>query len=513
MSPRTRRLVVIGNGMAGARLVEEVAARDPDRRWQVTVVGDEPTEAYNRILLSGVLAGTHREDDLALAPPGAWEGSTVRVLDGTRVSRVHRSTRTVHLADGRHLGYDRLVLATGSTPVVPPLPGLLRHDPTDPERGASLHPQAFAFRTLDDCRRIVAATAAARRAVVVGGGLLGLEAARGIAARGVPVEVVQMPDRLMDGQLDAPAATILRRRLSELGITVYLGTRATQVLTSHGSDGALVGVRLADRHVLECDLLVFAVGVRPSTRLAREARLRTARGIVVDRTLTSPDDPAVHAVGDCAEVLHPDGSSTVGGLVQPAWEQASALASTLTATPDVAPTTWQPHGQVTRLKAGGIDLAAMGDVRPAPEDSDGDLEVLQYSDPSRGVYAKAVLRGGRVVGGILLGDLGAVGPMTLAFDRGSPVPPDRRHLLFGGAVAGGDAAGAALGAADLPDDATLCHCNDVDAGTVRAACRDGARDVAAVAACTRATTGCGTCAGTVRALLATATTEREEVRA
>ncbi|WP_336921739.1 FAD-dependent oxidoreductase [Aquipuribacter sp. SD81] len=495
---RRERLVVIGNGMAGSRLAEEVLARDTAGRWHVTVVGDEPVEAYNRIQLSAVLAGHHDVADLTLAPVGALAEAGADVLTGLLVSRVHRSTRTVHLSDGSTLAYDRLVLATGSAPVLPPIPGLLRVDPERPEGLPGLHPQAFAFRTLADCEGLLDAASTARRAVVVGGGLLGLEAARGLTERGVAVEVVQMAGWLMNGQLDPDAGEVLRRTLARRGITTYLGTRATQ-LVSDRRTGRLRGVRLADGHVLDCDLIVFAAGVRANQRLAREARLATARGVLVDETLTSPDDPRVHAVGDCAEVVRPDGTHVVSGLVAPAWEQADTLARTLTA-PDgsAVPARWRAGRVVTRLKASGVDLAAMGEVQAAPADSDGDTEVLVFSDWARGVYTKIVLRGGRVAGGILLGDTSSVGALTTAFDRGSPVPPDRRFLLFTPRYA----SAAAAPVAELADDATVCHCNQVPAGRIRDAVRCGAHDVAAVAACTRASTGCGSCAGDVRALIA-----------
>lgn len=489
---RRQRLVVVGNGMVGSRLVEEVQARGGAGLWHTTVVGSEEQEAYNRIQLSGVLAGSHREDDLALGLPGAYCPDDVQVRTGSAVVRVHRSTRTVHLDDGAVLPYDRVVLATGSNPVLPPLPGLLRHDPADPERGASLHPQAFAFRSLADCRGILGAARTATRAVVVGGGLLGLEAARGLSARGLGVEVVQMPAWLMNGQLDPEAGEVLRRTLQGLGITSYLGARATGVVTD--AAGGLTGLRLADQHVLDCDLLVFAAGVRPSTRLAREARLATGRGVVVDATLRSPTDPRVHAVGDCAEV---DGA--VSGLVGTGWEQAAALAGTLTA-PQAPPVAWRRGRSVTRLKASGIDLASLGEITPTPADSDGDLEVLSYSDYTRGVYKKVVLRGGRVVGGILLGDVSSVGTLTLAFDRGSPVPPDRLQLLF---RAGHDEQpNRVADAAAAPDEATICHCNDVSAGQLRRAVRTGACSTADLARCTRAGTGCGTCTTDVAAILA-----------
>lgn len=507
-----RRLVVVGNGMAGTRLVEELLARGGGERWDVTVVGDEPHEAYNRINLSGVLAGTHREDDLLLQPPGWYAEAGVRAVLGTRAVRVHRSTRTVHLADGSWLPYDGLVLATGATPVLPPLPGIRRADPLTGEW--SLHPQVVAFRTLDDCRLLTRAAQHSRRAVVVGGGLLGLEAARGLTARGVAVEVVHVAEWLMNGQLDPEAGEVLRRTLAGIGISSYVGARATHVLCD--DDGGLSGLRLADGHVLDCDLVVVAAGVRPAVRLAREARLPVRRGILVDSSLSSVADPAVHAIGDCAEVVasaadaaDPQGRGECTGLVGPAWDQAAVLAGVLAAGGPGPAARYVSRPVVTRLKASGIEVAAMGEVAPVPADTDrhrgGDLEVVAFSDYARGVYKKVVVRAGRVVGGLLVGDVGSVGTLTLAFDRGTPVPTDRLHLLFEGAFAG---AGGGVGAdpASLADEATVCHCNSVTAGRIREVAREARAagsdcDAACVAGATRATTGCGTCRGAVTAIL------------
>lgn len=476
MSPQ--RLVIIGGGMAGTRLAEEVLARDPEQRWHVTLVGDEPDPPYNRILLSEVLAGSHRPDDIGLLPEGVFEGSAVTHIVGTRVTMIHRSSQTVHLADQRVLRYDHLVLATGSLPLLPPLQGL-----REPE--GALHPACYAFRTLRDCRDIVAACHSARRAVVVGGGLLGLEAARGLLERGLEVEVLHMAPWLMNTQLDPEAGEVLARTLLKLGVQPYLEARAKAIESD--ADGRLLGVRVADGHLLECDLVVFAAGVRPSTRLAREARLAVGRGVVVDKRMCT-SDPSISAIGDCAEV-----HGAVPGLVGPAWDQAGVLAEVLTdPTANVA---YAPSRVVTRLKASGIELAAMGETGPMPADSDASTEVVAYSDYAHGVYKKIVVRDGRLAGAILLGDVATAGDLTLALDRGTPVTGDRLRLLFAGLEeAGSDSL-------EQSADATLCHCNNVTYATVRDAVVGGAQSVAEVAACTRATTGCGTCRGSVADVL------------
>ncbi|MFA7323562.1 MAG: FAD-dependent oxidoreductase [Candidatus Nanopelagicales bacterium] len=483
-----KQLVIVGAGMAGTRLMEEVIARDPSGSWQITVVGDEPDAPYNRILLSEVLAGKHERADLDLLPPGGVGGERVTQILGTRVMTIHRSTSTVHLSDQRILNYDALVLATGSTPILPPLPGL--YD----EEDWSIHPQCFAFRTLEDCRGIMQAASNARRAVVIGGGLLGLEAARGLLGQGLDVEIVHMGEWLMDAQLDSEGGEVLGRTLASMGITTYLEARARSIEVTR--DGSLVGVKVADGHVLECDLVVFAAGVRANTRLAKDCRLSVERGIVVDDRMRT-DDPQILAIGDCAQA---DGK--VLGLVGPAWDQAAVVARNLT-DPD-GEVHYEGSRIVTRLKASGIEVAALGETQPMPKDSNGELEVVSFSDYARGIYKKVVLRDGRVCGGILLGDAGTVGNLMLAMDRGTKVPRNRLPLLFEGLTAGSE-----VDASAAPDYAVLCHCNNVTHGQVRDAITSGACQVSEIAHQTRATTGCGTCRRSVEELIACHDLERK----
>lgn len=483
---KSKRLVIIGMGMAGTRLMGELVARDLDEAWQITLVGDEPDAPYNRILLSEVLAGKHSHADLNLLPGDGTGTDRVKHILGTRVMAIHRSSRTVHLEDQHILKYDKLVLATGSTPILPPLRGLRDHE-------GALQPQCFAFRTLADCRAILEVAATARRAVVIGGGLLGLEAARGLLGRGLSVEIVHMGEWLMEAQLDSEGGEVLRRTLSDMGITTYLEARARAIEVD--ADGGLVGVRIADGHVLECDLVVFAAGVRPNTRLARDSRLAIERGVVVDSSMAT-EDPHILAIGDCAEV-----HGRVAGLVGPAWEQAAIVARALTGEQDLR---YEGSRVVTRLKASGIEVAALGETQPMPKDSSGELEVVSFSDYARGIYKKVVLRDGRVCGGILLGDSATVGNLMLAMDRGTPVPRNRLPLLFDGLDSRSD-----VDPATAPDEAVLCHCNNVTHGSVREAIDCGAHDVAAVAKATRATTGCGTCRRSVEFLIAVCTLERK----
>ncbi|MBM0277330.1 FAD-dependent oxidoreductase [Micromonospora tarensis] len=465
----TARVVIVGNGMAGARLAGELHAREGDRK--VTVLGAEPHRAYNRILLSTLLAGRIDEPDVELTEAA---GHGIDLRGGVPVTAIDRSAREVHTDDGERIPYDHLVLATGARAVVPPLPGL---DPADlPER-------VIPFRTLDDCRRILAVADGARSVLVLGGGLLGLEAARGLAARGLATTVVHPREHLMERQLDPAAGAVLAGTLAGLGVTVELAVPATGV----AADATGVRLDLADGRTLRADLLVLSCGVRPDTALARAAGLTVRRGVVVDDRLRT-DDRTISAIGDCAE--H-DGVLT--GLVAPAWAQARVLADVLTGTDPLA--RYRPRPAVTRLKAAGIDLAAMGDPG-----SGGPGEELTFADPARGTYARLRIRDERLVGAILLGDNPAVGTVIQLFDRGHPVPADRRALLLGralGTVGTTPAASPAL----MPDAATVCQCNTVSKGALVSCWRSGARTVDAVVAATRAGTGCGGCRDAVSGIV------------
>ncbi len=460
------RVVVIGNGMAGARLVEEVSRRDATAL--ITVFGAEDRPAYNRVLLSDVLAGKRGYDEIDLT---AAPGHVVQRL-GTSVRSIDRAARTVLAGDGSTTPYDVLVLATGSTALVPPVQGIAGHD-------GRLLEGVHVFRTLDDCEAISRAAGKARRAVVVGGGLLGLEAARGLMRHGLKVDVVHGAGHLMETQLDPTGGAVLRRAVEALGVGVHLGSFAAGVTGGR----SVTGVRLADGRSVEADLVVLACGIRPQVDLARAAGLPIGRAVLVDDELRT-EDPHVYAIGECAQ--HRD---QVYGLVAPAWEQAAVLADVLTG----RSRSYAGSRTVTRLKAMDLEVAAMGDTTAEPPDTGDGLEVLSFADPARHVYKKLVVRHGVVTGAILLGDLSTVGVVTQAFDRATPLPADRLHLMFSGL-----GTVAAVDPASLEDDALVCTCNQVTAGGIR---HSGCRSVAEVALATRATTGCGSCRSLVEALI------------
>jgi assimilatory nitrate reductase electron transfer subunit len=466
-----RRVVVIGHGMAGARLAGELRRHDPvAERVAVTVVGDEPHAAYNRVLLSGVLAGSLDLDALRLQEIS----QPVDLRLGIAVTSVDRSQRQVRLADDTAVDYDALVLATGARPWLPDVDGLLTEDGT-------LAAGVFAFRNHDDCTRIVAGARPGVPVVVLGGGLLGLEAARGLAGRGCLVTVVHPGGHILDRQVDPAGSHLLRRVLERLGIEFRVGTTAVRYVPGDG-------LKLADGSHVPGEMVVVSAGVRAETGLARAAGLAVDRGVLVDDALRT-NDPRVHAIGDCAQ--H---ASTGFGLVQPAFDQAAVLAARLTGADPAARYRGTPV--VTRLKAKDVDLASMGDVHldPAGDHPPG-VEVICVQDSTRGRYGKLVLREDRVAGAILLGLPDAAANIIQLFDSQAPVPGDRLGLLLGRALPAEQSAGSS--AAALPDNALVCRCNTVDKGRIVAAWQDGARDVPAIATSTRATTGCSSCRNTV----------------
>ncbi|MEU1260926.1 FAD-dependent oxidoreductase [Streptomyces cellulosae] len=391
------RVVVIGSGLAGVRL----ARRLGELGTPVTLIGEEEHPPYNRVLLAEVLAGRYRPEVIALPAPAE--------LVRARVTGIDRDRRTVVRADGTAIAYGRLVLATGSNPVLPPLRGLFTEDHELP-RGV------HAFRTLDDCLGLSAEVRPGVRAVVIGGGLLGVSAARALAVRGAQVILAQQSERLMERQLDPAASGLVKRHLTGLGVEVHTECRVRDVRCV---GGAVRSVEMADGYALDADLVVLACGVHPRVSLAQAAGLDVAKGVVVDDELRT-SDPYVHAVGDC--VQH---AGTVYGLAAPALEQADALAALL-----AGDTTARYTGtrSLTRLTLTGpdspFDLAAFGETEVLPGD-----DVVQLADATRGTYRKVVVRDDRLVGGVLVGELGTVGALARAWEGAEPLPSDGGPLL------------------------------------------------------------------------------------
>ncbi|TFV86183.1 NAD(P)/FAD-dependent oxidoreductase [Blastococcus sp. CT_GayMR16] len=467
------RLVVVGNGMAGARFVEEVLERGGGEQFRITVFGDEPHGNYNRIMLSPVLAGEEHEDDIVLNSHDWYADNGVSLRAGVRADRIDTAAKLVYAADGTATPYDHLVLATGSYSFVPPMKGVRADD-------GGLLPGVYGFRTIDETRAMLAATGSCRRAVVMGGGLLGLEAARALQGHGLQVELVHAAPYLMNVQLDAEAGAILKKSVESLGIAVHLDVFATEVI---GGD-RVRGVGLADGRQLEADLLVVAAGVRPNTDIGVRSGLEVERGIVVDDQLRT-DDPDIYAIGECAQHR-----GEVYGLVAPAWEHAVVLADVLTGTDPTA----EYHGSrtATKLKVAGVDVAVMGINTPERDDD----EFLVISEPKRGVHLSVVIRDDKLVGATLLGDTRKVAFLTQAFDRGAPLPEERIRLLV-------DLSDGAeeVGVAEMPADSQVCNCNGVSKGDICGAVAGGCGSVGEVMDRTRAGKGCGSCKSLVKQIV------------
>jgi assimilatory nitrate reductase electron transfer subunit len=517
-----RHVVLVGHGMVGDRFIEEIRRRDPDgTRVRLTVLGAEPRGGYNRILLPSLLSGAMLDDDLF--PPDAPAGLPADrpvLRPGTAATVLDRPARAVLTSEGGLVRYDDLVLATGAAPRIPDIPGLDR----------SVTP----LRTVADARRVGSLALQARRKhgrlVVLGGGVLGLETARALVARGTAVTVVHPGRHPMERQVDAPGGRILAAALRRTGVDIELGVGASWWEPGHGlwivpsggttpsgSDRSAVpgdtpgprrgrtavlsrelppdprtprrlsdeGANISDRRgarLIPATGMVLSAGAVPDSGLARDAGLRlTARGgIAVDDTLAT-SDPHVYAIGDCAG--HP---GAPGGLVQPGWEQAAVLAARLTGDTRAR---YRGSTVVTRLKAAGIELTCLGD--PLTEDGEPDCEVLSFADPARERYAKLMLADDRVTGAILIGLPDAAAGITQVYDRGAPAPADRLALLLGRALPP-DAPGGG-GPAALPDHAIVCRCNMVTKAALRDAWYRGATCARDLSSATRAATGCGSC--------------------
>ncbi|MEO7350496.1 MAG: FAD-dependent oxidoreductase [Marmoricola sp.] len=481
------QVVVVGAGMVGHRFVEELVSRDGEHRFDVHLIGAEEYEPYNRILLTEVLARRCDVATLTLPRPP----DRVAVRRGVSATAIERSSRTVHLDDGTALGYDHLVLATGATAFVPPIKGLLAPPGEEPPR------HVHVLRTIDDCRDVAARTVNARHAVVLGGGVLGLEAACGLARRGLAVTVVHLEEHLMGEQLDPAVAGVLSETLEDLGVRVRTSMSVSEVI---GAYGELVAVRLTDGSVVSTDLLVVSCGVRPDTLLAAASGLPTGRGVTVGADLASVADPRVRAIGDCAEP--PDGCT---GLVAPGWAQAERLARRMTSRADgCEPLAHRPAMEESlpegvRLKAAGVDLVARG-LRSSTAGSE--ERVMSLADPQGRRHIEVVVRGERLVGFSCLGAPQVSASLSVTFDRRTPLPVDPLTLFV--PQTGPVETGAPSPQASptlIPADATICRCNGVTKSDIMTAWDEGACTVEDVAAATRATTGCGGCSEIVCGLV------------
>jgi len=396
-------LVIVGNGMAAARLVDEVTARAPGR-YRICVIGEEPSLAYNRVLLSSLLAREIDERDIELKPRKWWEERGVDLVCGRQAINIDVRQRVVRLRGGGGVAFAKLVLATGSEPIRLPLPG------------ADLA-GVLTFRTRADVECMLKHTRGRTRAVVIGGGLLGLEAAYGLNEAGAEVTVVHLMDRLMERQLDARAGAMLKQAIEALGIRVVLAAESAAIQGRR----KVRGLRLADGRVIEANLVVMAVGIKPRAGLARLADLAVNRGIVVDDQLQT-NVAGIHAIGECAEHR-----GVCYGLVEPAYEQASVLAEHLSGGDSV----YEGSLLATNLKVSGVGVFSAGDFLGGPG-----AEPIVFTDAEHGAYRKLVVQDGRLAGAVLLGDTADALWYLDLMRSGAPIASLRDGLAFGRAFCG-----------------------------------------------------------------------------
>jgi nitrite reductase (NADH) large subunit len=460
-----KKLAIIGNGMGTCRLLDELASRGAAFQYDITVFGEEQGGAYNRIMLGKVLAGGS-PDDIVTKPLEWYDRHNVRLNDRTRVVKLDTLRKLIETEDGHTKAYDVAVLATGSQPVVPALGGM--HDDNGEPK-----PGIFVYRTIGDCLRMRERARAGDSAVVVGGGLLGLEAAKVLADRGLHVTVVQVKKTLMNAQLDEIGGEMLEREVERAGIFVRTGRTVEAIY----AEERVKGVFMDDGTTRPADLVVLACGVRPRVDVAKASGLPVNRGIIVNDTLAT-EVPSVYAFGECAE--H---AGKTYGIVAPVWEQATVLADVLTGGSGSA--RYRGSKLYTRLKVAGIEVSSIGTTEPERETDD----VLQLIEDRKNSYRKLVMRDRRLVGAILVGDTSAAGTLVQYFDRGDLLPEDPLELLCQSS------------AASDPATRMVCNCNKVTEGQICDAIAQGADSVEGIGEATKAGTGCGSCRGELGQLL------------
>ena len=474
---KKQHLVMIGNGMAGVRTLEELIKLAPDL-YDITVFGAEPHPNYNRILLSPVLAGEQTLDEIVLNDWSWYTEHGITLHAGYTVTDVNRAGRTVHAvnAAGEKISapYDRLLMATGSNPFILPVPG---HD----------LPGVLAYRDIADTQAMIDAAGKYRNAVVIGGGLLGLEAANGLMKRGMNVTVVHVAPTLMERQLDNTAGHMLQQSLEERGMRFLIGAQTQELVA--GPDGRVTAVKFKDGSEAPAELVVMAVGIRPNTALAEKMRLHVNRGIVVSDTMQTVTDGRIYAVGECA--AH---RGIAYGLVAPLFEQGKVVANHLA---EFGIGRYQGSLTSTKLKVTGIDLFSAGDFQGGE-----DTEEIVLSDPFGGVYKKLVIKGDKLVGACLYGDTVDGSWYFKLLREGRSVADIRERLMFGESNIGDTGHEGHNKAAAMADSDEVCGCNGVTKGTICKAIKDkGLFTLEEVRKHTKASASCGSCTGLVEQLL------------
>ena len=464
-----QRLVIIGNGMAPGRMLENLFGLTD--AYDVTIFNAEPRVNYDRIMLSPVLSGEKSYADIIIHDEAWYASHGITLYKGEKVVSIDRGARTVTSDRGTTAAYDKLVIATGSSPFIIPVPGKELDG-------------VLAYRDLDDTEAMVAAAAKGGRAVVIGGGLLGLEAAAGLRLRGMEVTVIHLMPTLMERQLDSAAGFLLRRELESRGIEVICEANTKQILGTERVEG----VELADGRIIDASLVVMAVGIRPNVQLAKDAGLEVNRGIVTDAMMRT-SDPDIFALGECAEV-----GGIVYGLVAPLYRMAKVVAEDLAGQAGTGFT----HAETpTKLKVTGVNLYSVGDFAEGP-----DREDIVLRDAVRGTYKRIILKDNKVIGAVLYGDVTDGAWYNELLKSGESIADRRDTLIFGQAYQGGGAADPFAAVAALGDDAEICGCNGISKGMIVAAIKDkGLSSLADVRAHTKASASCGTCTGLVETLM------------
>ncbi len=465
----SKKLVVIGNGMAPGRMLEKLVEHD-ENEFEVVVFNAEPRVNYNRLMLSHVLSGEKNYDDIITHDDAWYDKNKVVLHKGVRVTGIDSTKHQVKCADGRLESYDKLIIATGSSPVMLPLPG---NDLSG----------VMVYRDLDDVDAMIKAADGGGRAVVIGGGLLGLEAAAGLHEQGMQVTVIHLMDSLMERQLDSAAAYLLKKAIEDRGITVRTGSNTRKII----GGTSVTGVLLDDGTELPADIAVMAVGIRPAVQLASDAGLEVNRGIVVDNTMRTAD-PDIFALGECVE--H-DGQCY--GLVAPLYEMANVLADNLCG----GDSKYQGSVTATKLKVSGIDLYSAGDI-----EGGADTHEIVLRDATAGVYKRLVLRNNRIVGAVLYGETTDGAWFFDLLKKQTDISQMRDTIIFGQAYQGGEALDPSAAVAALPGDAEICGCNGVCKSTISSAITTlKLTTLEEVRAHTKASSSCGTCTGLVEQLM------------
>jgi nitrite reductase (NADH) large subunit len=470
---RKMKLVMVGNGMAGVRTLEELLKIAPDL-YDITVFGAEPHPNYNRILLSPVLAGEQTLDEIVLNPISWYEENGIHLRLGKKVVDVDRKRRIVRAEDGSEAEYDRLLLATGSNPFILPVPG------KDLDG-------VIAYRDIADTNTMIEAAAKYKHAVVIGGGLLGLEAANGLMLRGMQVTVVHIMPWLMERQLDDTAGKLLQKSLEDRGLKFMIGAQ-TQALIGD-KNGRVMAVQFKDGTEIPADLVVMAAGIRPNTELAEKIGIHCNRGIVVTDTMQTITDPRVYSVGECA--AH---RGIAYGLVAPLFEQGKVCATHLA---EFGIGRYTGSQTSTKLKVTGIDLFSAGNFMGGK-----DCEEIVMSDPFGGVYKKLVIQGDKLVGACLYGDTVDGSWYFKLLREGRSISDIRDKLMFGESNIGDTGHEGHNKAAAMADGDEVCGCNGVNKGTICKAIKEkGLFTLDEVRKHTKASASCGSCTGLVEQLL------------